>query len=389
MKIQCHACQAQFNVDPAKIPAAGIKAACKQCGQPLFITPQGVVDPENDAAPPPSGSTAGRDDLSAQETRLGELIAADDQDGAATVFLEMIEACAQGGDFERAEQLHARMYDETPMALNTIIAAGEAIEALKSGSIDPEHLERWDEIYAELDQEETTTLSFALKDAAHPAGTTVFQQGDVDGRLFLVEAGALKMVCPDPEGEEEITVQEIQAGDVFGADHFFGFSVCTYAAVVTADCRLKYLEKSFRFKWMEEQPKLEHKLQSFCNTREKASDRIAAEEIDRRRGESRTSHVKAVIEVIHADEADWSRSVRFTEVSPGGACLELKLNKQVEAEALLGEVLKLSFKLQVGGVEKPVKITARVVAINFMSFGGCEMHIQFTKPLSEKALSLF
>ena len=41
MKIQCQACQAEFNVDAAKIPEAGIKAACKQCGEPMFITRQG------------------------------------------------------------------------------------------------------------------------------------------------------------------------------------------------------------------------------------------------------------------------------------------------------------------------------------------------------------
>jgi len=198
-------------------------------------------------------------------------------------------------------------------------------------------------------------------------------------------------VCLHPAGEADMTVQEIKAGDVFGADHFFFFSVCTYTAVAVVDCRLKCLDKSYRFKWMEEQPKLEHALQAFANTREKASDLIAQQNIDRRGGESRSSHVKATIEMIAADKAaaDWSRSIRFNEVSPRGACLELKLNRQVEAEALLGEVLKLRFNLKVGGVEKPVKMTARVVAINFMSFGGCEMHIQFNKPLSEKALALF
>ena len=395
MKIQCQACQAEFNVDAAKIPEAGIKVACKQCGAPMSITRQGVDVAENGAetAPvqAPEPGPGGGVDLSSMEARLGELIAADDQDGAADLFVEMIKACAKSGDFDTAEKLHARMYDETPMALNTIIAAGEVIEDLKSCSIDPEHLERWDAIYKDLDQEETTILCFALKDVAYPADTVIFKQGDIDGRLYLVEEGELKMVCPDPEGEGDITVQEVQAGDIFGADHFFAFSVCTYTAVATADCRLKCLEKSYRFDWIEAQPKLEHTLQSFCNTRAKTSDLIVQQNIDRRGSDSRSSQVVATIEVIDTDKAagDWSRSVRFSEVSPGGACLELKLNKQVEAEVLLGEVLKLSFKLQVGGVEKPVKMTARVVAINFMAFGGCEMHIQFTKALSDKVLALF
>jgi len=395
MKIQCQACQAAFNVDAAKIPEAGIDVACKQCGAPMSITRKAIAEKEKGieatTEQTPGNAAGGGADLAAQEARLDELIAADEQEGAADLFLEMIKTCAQQGDFDRAEELHARMYDETPMALNTIIAAGEAIEDLKSCSIDPQHLERWDAIYAELNQEETTILCFALKDASYPADAIIFKQGELDGRLYLVEEGELKMVCPDPEGEEDITVQEVQAGDIFGADHFFAFSVCTYTAVATTDCRLKYLEKSYRFSWIEEQPKLEHTLQSFSNTRAKTSDLIVQQNIERRGGDSRSSKVVATVEVIDTDKSagDWSRSVRFTEVSPSGACLELKLNKQVEAEALLGEVLKLSFKLQVGGVEKPVKMTARVVAINFMAFGGCEMHIQFAKTLSDKALALF
>jgi len=380
MKIQCPECQAAFKVDETQIPENGCQGTCKKCGARFRIPP-----PTVDAVPAPGG------DLAELEATLRELLAADDQDAAAEVFLEMITDCARSGEFANAEKLHARMYDETPMALNATIAAGEAIEALKSGSIDPEHLARWDGIYAELTQEETTLLSFALQDSAYPADATVFKQGDVDGRLFLVEAGTLKMVCADPAAEEDTIIQEIQAGDVFGAEHFFFFSVCTYSAIVVTECRLKCLDKSYRFKWMEAQPKLEHQLQSFCNTREKASDLIAQQNIERRMGESRSSKVKATIEMIAADEAatEWTRSVRFSEVSPGGACLELKLNKQIEAEALLGEVFKLSFKLEVGGVTKPVKMTARVVAINFMPFGGCEMHIQFTKALSEKAMALF
>jgi len=232
MKIQCPECQAEFRVAADKIPEKGCQGTCKKCGTGFFLTPQGMRAVENKALAAEGG-------LSDLEARLGELIAADDQDGAAELFLEMITRCAKSCDFEKAVQLHARMYDETPMALNAIIAAGEVIEAQKGDTIDPEHLDRWEGIYAQLTPEEITTFNFALEEISYVAGETVFKQGNVDGRLFLVETGRLAMVCANADATGETPIQEIRAGEVFGADHFFFFSVCTYSAVVIEACRLK------------------------------------------------------------------------------------------------------------------------------------------------------
>ena len=403
MKIQCQACQAEFRVDEARIPEKGVQSTCKKCGARFFITRQGVRAEEKPVAASlqtdsdahqrkmPGTAPANGEDLSELETRLGKLIEADDQDAAAAVFLEMVTRCAKSCDLEKAEKLHARMYDETPMALNAIIEAGEVIEAQKGDMIDPDHLDRWEGIYSLLTQEETTTLSFSLKDISYGSEATVFQQGDLDGRLFLVEKGLLKMVCADPEASEETTIQEIRAGEVFGADHFFSFSVCTYSAVAVEDCHLKCLEKSYRFKWLAELPNLENKLQTYCSTLEKASDIVEQLNIERRSNVGRSSKVKATIQMIDSEKisSDWSKSVRFSEVSPGGACLDVKLSKPEEAEALLGEIVKINFTLQVSGAEKQVRITARVVAVDLLSFGDGAIHIQFTKALSEKALALF
>ena len=379
MKIQCPECQAEFRVDETRIPEKGCQGTCKKCGARFLLSPPGAT------------GAAGGGELSEREARVSALLAADDPDAAAQVLLEMVTHCAQCGDFTNAERLHARMYDETPMALTATIAAGEAIDAHKGGAIDPEHLARWEGIYAPLTEEETTTVYYALQGITCAGGDTVFKQGDVDGLLFLVEAGALKKVCVNPDADEDTLIQEIKAGDIFGADHFFSFSVCTYAAIVTEDCSLKALDKSYRFKWLAELPGLMNKLQAYCDTLEKASNIIVRDSIERRTEASRSSTVRATVQMIDSDRlpADWTRSVRFSEVSPGGACLELKLNKPAEAEALLGENLKLSFTLQVSGVEKQAHVTARVVAIDFLPFGDCAMHIQFTKALSEKVVALF
>ncbi len=383
MKIQCPACQTAFNVDEAKIPEKGVQSTCKNCSTRFLVTRAGAVAEKPD--------TAGGVDLAALESRLNPLIAADDQDAAAAVLLEMVQLCAKNCELEQAEALHARMYDQTPMALSAIIEAGEFIEKQKGEMIDEDHLERWEAIYSQLTPEETTTLSFAVQEITCGSEEMVFQQGDFDGHLYFVEEGRLKLGCADPDGEEDTEIMEVQAGDIFGADHFFGFTVCTYSAVAVEDSRLKRLDKSFRFKWLEELPGLESKMQSHCNTLLQASKLSVERNIERRSNTSRASDVRATIQMIDSDKMpeDWSRSVKISEISTGGACLELKLNRPEDAESLLAGILKISFTLHVSGVNRPAHITARVVAVNFLSFGDCAIHIQFMKELNEKVLALF
>lgn len=49
MNIRCPACQTVFRVDPARIPAAGVRARCSRCSAAFLITAQGAAAPEGPA----------------------------------------------------------------------------------------------------------------------------------------------------------------------------------------------------------------------------------------------------------------------------------------------------------------------------------------------------
>ena len=127
-------------------------------------------------------------------------------------------------DFTRAEELRDRMYDVTPMALNEILQAGELIEEEKSGATDPDHLERWEAVYADLNPDETNALYFSMQEQSFEKHQAFYPQGAIDGRLCLVEAGRIGLFCKEPDGEDSKKIREVREGDIFGVDLFFSFT---------------------------------------------------------------------------------------------------------------------------------------------------------------------
>jgi len=66
MNVQCPSCSTTFRVDPAKVPAGGVRARCSVCAAvfPVSVIPDAGAPvaasaPIRHAAPPPSGGDAG------------------------------------------------------------------------------------------------------------------------------------------------------------------------------------------------------------------------------------------------------------------------------------------------------------------------------------------
>jgi predicted Zn finger-like uncharacterized protein len=409
MNFNCPGCQVGYRIDENKIPLQGTHSRCKQCGTRFLLTREGVkaADAPDSAAPPepppqkasppeppPAGPTPPAAEavpgLSALEAKLDALLKADDQDAAADLFLEIITLCAKHCVFDKAQGFLDRMYDDTPMALNTILKAGEMLEAEKCDAIDPEHLERWNALYEELSPDETSALFFATKRQRFGDGETILRQGDVDGRLCLIEEGKLDIVF-EPSGDEEIVkVTRYEAGTIMGADLFFSFSVCTFSAIAVDEVVVRFIEKSSLFEWMTNLPGLESKLRIQVEKLKNVSNLVVDQGIERRTCERHPAKIRAVCQTA-ADEAAGippsSYNVLLADLSIAGAGLEVKFNKPKEAEMLLGSHVKIDFTVTVGDQQKPVSLPGTMVAVRFYAFGDCTMHVNFPKPLSEKAVA--
>jgi predicted Zn finger-like uncharacterized protein len=152
MNVACPSCATVFRVDPARIPAAGVRARCSRCQSAFQLTPRGAVaiaQPAHQAAAsapapaPPQGPPAGfpfaATDPATRARRMARALVSDivayhgqrrDRSlQAGTLRTEFRDEIMRSWE-EYVEQVGVQMARGTPYfrdALNEILAGGQAV----------------------------------------------------------------------------------------------------------------------------------------------------------------------------------------------------------------------------------------------------------------------
>jgi len=71
-------------------------------------------------------------------------------------------------------------------------------------------------LFSRLDDETLARCMESLRSRRYRRNETIFHQGDPGDSLYVIESGAVKIVLPDPEGEEGAIIATLNAGDFFG-----------------------------------------------------------------------------------------------------------------------------------------------------------------------------
>ena len=71
-------------------------------------------------------------------------------------------------------------------------------------------------LFSRLDDETLARCIESLRSRRYRRNETIFHQGDPGDSLYVIESGAVKIVLPDPEGEEGAIIATLHAGDFFG-----------------------------------------------------------------------------------------------------------------------------------------------------------------------------
>jgi CRP-like cAMP-binding protein len=71
-------------------------------------------------------------------------------------------------------------------------------------------------LFSRLDDETLARCMESLRSRRYRRNETIFHQGDPGDSLYVIESGAVKIVLPDPEGEEGAIIATLSAGDFFG-----------------------------------------------------------------------------------------------------------------------------------------------------------------------------
>jgi CRP/FNR family cyclic AMP-dependent transcriptional regulator len=71
-------------------------------------------------------------------------------------------------------------------------------------------------LFSRVDDETLARCTESLRSRRYRRNETIFHQGDPGDSLYVIEAGAVKIVLPDPEGDEGAIIATLGAGDFFG-----------------------------------------------------------------------------------------------------------------------------------------------------------------------------
>lgn len=322
-----------------------------------------------------------------QEQVVRTLLALGDKTAAVGQVVELIERTARLRNYHQAERLREWLIEIDPMALSHILRAAEIIDREKIAAIDKSHLETWAELYDVLTTDEFSVLYHSLKHKKFKSEEIVINQGAMQGTLFFINSGKVKLYFDAKGGE--VLVKTMGRGEIFGGDSFFEASVWTISVAAIGSSEISVLTQQALRKWTEEFPGLESKLQDFCHKTENIDDFIKRSSNDRR--VHKRYRVSGNVTTTLLDNRDRSLGTNsmaeLFDISEGGLSFLLRISQKENSRLLLGRKMQLTLRLGEGGGESII-LTGEILAVKKIYAVDKEysLHMKFDNVITRKQL---
>jgi CRP-like cAMP-binding protein len=301
---------------------------------------------------------------------------------AVELLFGLIEKNAAHENFSQAEKLRAQLFEVDPMAVDRIVKSAEIIETAKIAAMDPVHLETWSSLYGRLTNEEKTAFYFGMKKGGYEAGQVIFQQGEMNSNLYLINAGRLKLFYH--KDEDAILLKTIGVGDIAGEDTFFSNSTCTMSLMADSVARLNFLEKSILQKWQNEVPTLPGRLKDYCAGSPSINDWLQKKALERRAHRRFVVSGNAAIQITGKPD---NRAFKgdLADISASGLSLVMNTSSQA-ADLLLGQNLSLKLAFDRALPELRIERGGRVVGIHHQMFNEYLVNVKWDKLLDNESM---
>ena len=324
-------------------------------------------------------------ELLEKETLVGRHLEQGDKEAALGCLYELIVAYAKRKDFSKAEALRDRLYEVDPMALGEIVKANEIIEQEKSESRDPNHMETWAELYETLSAEEANALYYALTAKSFDTDQPVFQEGERNTSLLLIDQGEVKLF--HGQGERKVLLKTAGPGEMVGGEtFFFQTAFATYSVVSLSPVRGYALNRSVLKAWQQDFPGLETKIHDFCFRSGGISKLLEQKDASRRAQQRVRMSGTLVAQLLDPKGKPTGKPFKggFTDISAGGLAFMLRVSKLETARLLLGRLLVVKCRLPVAGGQKELQATGRIIAVQPHMFNDYSIHVRFHRPLAKE-----
>ena len=329
------------------------------------------ADPRN---PSPTGPAT-------TKAEVDRLAAGDDTETAVERLLAMIRAEAKAKRFIEAEQLREKLYEIDALALGPIIQAGEIIEAEKSRAIDPDHVQIFAPLYAQLTETERNGLYHAMTPENFDSGDTLVHQGRINDRLYFINQGAVKIV--HRQGAREMLIDRPAAGSLVGGDSFFKATVATVAVLALGPVAATRITRDGLEALYPDHPGLKSKLPDYVARLDTTAELLRRRGMDRRRHPRYKIQGRIKFQIQDRQGRPLGRPFLGTlaDCSIGGISFCIGSSKSETARILLGRRLQLAFVIPLPGAPCKVSTWGTVIGVNDLMANEHSLHIRFERNL--------
>lgn len=292
-------------------------------------------------------------------------------------LFDLIVEYAARREFPKAEALREKIFEIDSLALSEIVRSAEIIEDAKHQSIDRDRQELWSELFSILTTEEANALYYALVDKTYEADQTVFEHGSRNQYLYFINSGRLKMI--HSRKGQEILLKTLNSGEIFGEDTFFTVALCTTSVITMSNTRISVLSHDYLKKWKTELPVLESKLFEYSHRSVRVKDLLKQKELDRRIYKRVPLSGKAEIQILKASGLPVGGAFKasLSDISMGGVCFLVRINKKETARLLLAQKLNVKFTHSGENFFHEIEKIGLVVAVRSHAFEDYSVHVKF------------
>ncbi|MEN8188674.1 MAG: cyclic nucleotide-binding domain-containing protein [Thermodesulfobacteriota bacterium] len=320
------------------------------------------------------------------EAQVEKLLGEKQVEKAGEMLYEYGAESAREKDFVTAEMLRDRLLEVNPGALGEVIRLGEIIEAEKSSSIPGNHLKVWQDLYDKLGTEEFNALYETMEEEQFQPDETIVQQGEKDDRLFFINEGQVRLSCI--QGESEIFLKRLGAGDVMGLGPFFSVSMWTVSLTASKNVKLHSLEYEHFRELVDRYPIIESTLLEFVTARDEIPELLKMSGEDRRQSVRHPVTIMVSNTLIddYGQPSGKSFKGETADISSGGLSFYIRISRKENARHLLGRKLVTEFS---GLKSKSFKRTGIIVGVKFQDYvdNDFSVHVQFARSIDQSALT--
>jgi len=325
-----------------------------------------------------------------EERAVRTVLAQGKRETARRMILDLVFRTARMGNFGQAERLREWLIETDPTALGDIVRAAEIIEEEKKAAVDRGHLEVWKNLYQILTPEEYSTLYHCLERRRFDNDEIIVNQGTHQTMLFFINSGKVKIFFRD--GDSDIEVKTMVAGEILGAGVFFDASVWTVSAASVGQVDISILTLRDLLRWHEEYPALKAKLNDFCHKFEDIDRFFRLSGRDRRK--DRRIGVSGRVSITFLNRLGNSTGQQakgeLFDISAGGISFFLRLSRKELSRSLIGTSVKVVLPAREIG-DDVASCQGVILAVKSYRLldNDYSVHVKFDEPISDEQMQLF